>query len=83
VLKDIISSFNIVLKLKSFKDRVSVNHYQLVINCLSTYMGMETCSNIIHIKYVTYHLILHGTLPENMSSPPVSEFLVGLVFPNI
>ena len=44
---------------------------------------METCSNIIHIKYVTYHLILHGTLPENMSSPPVSEFLVGLVFPNI
>jgi len=71
VLKDIISSFNIVLKLKSYKDRVSVNHYQLVINYLSTDMGMDTCSNIIHIKYVTYHVILHeyDTLPENMSSP--------------
>ena len=46
---------------------------------------MDTYSNIIHIKYVTYHVILHEyeTLPENMSSPPVPQFLVGLVFPNI
>ena len=48
---------------------------------------MDTNSSIIHIKYVAYRFILHeqelGILPENMSSPPVPEFLMGLVFPNI